>query len=74
MDEFSGPRPHRQFFSLVRSGRTVADGVIWPGGDCSMKWRGYHESAVYWSEFNDALVIHGHPETAVVFGAREDCS
>ncbi len=62
----------RQFFSLVRGDEVVADGVIWPNGDSSMKWRGYHDSVVYWPEFSDALVVHGHAETHLVFGYREE--
>lgn len=39
---------------------TVADGVEWPDGSASLRWRGAHASIVYWPSIADAETIHGH--------------
>lgn len=39
---------------------TVADGVLWPDGTVSMRWRGARPSIVFWSSILDAMDVHGH--------------
>ena len=39
---------------------TVADGVVWPDGTVSLRWRGPRPSVVFWGSLEDAEVIHGH--------------
>lgn len=38
----------------------VADGVCWPDGTVTVRWRGDRASTVYWSNIEDALERHGH--------------
>lgn len=38
----------------------VADGVLWPDGSVSVRWRGVHPSAVHWDSLADAESVHGH--------------
>ncbi|RLU79247.1 hypothetical protein CTZ27_37010 [Streptomyces griseocarneus] len=39
----------------------VADGVLWPDGTASIRWRGHHPSIVFWSGgITDAEAVHGH--------------
>ena len=38
----------------------VADGVLWPDGTASVRWRGEHQSIVHWDHFASAERIHGH--------------
>jgi hypothetical protein len=64
MAEQSGPR----VFTLDRdtditgvSGTgTVADGVLWPDGTVSIRWRGPRPSIVFWESLEDAEHVHGH--------------
>lgn len=39
---------------------TVADGVVWPDGTVSIRWRGDRPSAVFWNSIADAEAVHGH--------------
>ncbi|MEU1152648.1 hypothetical protein ABZ369_06465 [Streptomyces sp. NPDC005918] len=39
---------------------TVADGVKWPDGSTSIRWRGDRPSIVHWARLEDAEAIHGH--------------
>lgn len=40
---------------------TVADGVLWPDGTVSVRWRGRYPSIVHWREGMEAVeAIHGH--------------
>lgn len=41
----------------------VADGVQWPDGTASVRWRGERPSTVHWDRMEDAEVIHGHGGT-----------
>lgn len=41
------------------SGR-VADGVRWPDGTATVRWRGDRASTVNWDRVEDAEAIHGH--------------
>lgn len=38
----------------------VADGVVWPDGTVSVRWRGDRKSTVHWDRLDDALAVHGH--------------
>ncbi|EPH40880.1 hypothetical protein ABT390_36725 [Streptomyces aurantiacus] len=39
----------------------VADGVLWPDGTASVRWRGEHPSAVFWDRGRVSVeFIHGH--------------
>jgi len=38
----------------------VADGVLWPDGTVTVRWRGEHPSTVCWASLDDALAVHGH--------------
>lgn len=47
----------------------VADGVLWPDGAASVRWRGEHPSAVFWDRGRMSVeLIHGHGgATEIVF-------
>ncbi|MFI8278549.1 hypothetical protein ACIGBH_27485 [Streptomyces sp. NPDC085929] len=38
----------------------VADGVLWPDGTASLRWRGERPSTVHWDRIADAKAVHGH--------------
>ncbi|MFI0262523.1 hypothetical protein ACH4OW_26180 [Streptomyces sp. NPDC017056] len=38
----------------------VADGVLWPDGTASIRWRGTRPSIVHWDRLDDAETVHGH--------------
>ena len=38
----------------------VADGVEWPDGTCTIRWRGQRQSTVNWNSLDDVIAIHGH--------------
>ncbi|MFF8901698.1 hypothetical protein ACF082_29930 [Streptomyces lydicus] len=38
----------------------VADGVCWPDGTVSIRWRGAYPSTVSWNSVADAEHVHGH--------------
>nr|WSS66762.1 hypothetical protein OG284_36690 [Streptomyces sp. NBC_01177] len=39
----------------------VADGVLWPDGTASVRWRGEHPSIVFWDRGRVSVeFIHGH--------------
>lgn len=38
----------------------VADGVEWPDGSVSIRWRGERPSIVFWHSLADAEQVHGH--------------
>ncbi|MFI5525011.1 hypothetical protein [Streptomyces platensis] len=38
----------------------VADGVRWPDGTVSIRWRGERPSTVSWNSIDDAEAVHGH--------------
>lgn len=38
----------------------VADGVLWPDGTVTIRWRGEHRSTVNWDNLEDAERVHGH--------------
>lgn len=40
---------------------SVADGVLWPDGTASVRWRGEHPSSVFWDRGRTSVeLIHGH--------------
>lgn len=52
---------HRdQDISGVSGTGVVADGILWPDGSASVKWRGDMPSVVFWVDFTHAEKIHGH--------------
>lgn len=38
----------------------VADGVMWPDGSASLRWRGKDPSVVHWDRFESVRKVHGH--------------
>ncbi|OPC85030.1 hypothetical protein B4N89_13555 [Embleya scabrispora] len=44
----------------------VADGVLWPDGTVTVRWRGARPSTVNWSSIDDAITIHGHGGATVI--------
>lgn len=38
----------------------VADGVLWPDGTVTIRWRGDRPSTVNWDRLADAEHVHGH--------------
>ena len=38
----------------------VADGVVWPDGTVTVRWRGGRKSTVNWDHLADAEAVHGH--------------
>lgn len=50
---------HHDVSGISGTGR-VADGVQWPDGTASVRWRGPRPSTVHWDRMDDAEAIHGH--------------
>ncbi|WP_406337344.1 hypothetical protein [Streptomyces sp. NBC_00649] len=52
----------------------VADGMLWPDGTASIRWRGEHPSVVFWDRGRVSVeTIHGHQgATEVVFVDQDD--
>ncbi|MDX2948032.1 hypothetical protein [Streptomyces caniscabiei] len=44
----------------------VADGVLWPDGTVSIRWRGERPSTVAWDRLADAEHVHGHGGHTVI--------
>ncbi|MEU9606175.1 hypothetical protein [Streptomyces sp. NPDC048057] len=38
----------------------VADGILWPDGTVTIRWRGERPSTVNWASIDDARTVHGH--------------
>lgn len=38
----------------------VADGILWPDGTASLRWKGDRPSTVHWDRIADAKAVHGH--------------
>jgi hypothetical protein len=58
---------HRRFYlardvdvSGVSGTGRVADGVLWPDGTASVRWRGDDQSTVHWDHMASAERVHGH--------------
>lgn len=46
----------------------VADGVLWPDGTVTIRWRGDMPSTAMWGSLDHARAVHGHGgATTVVF-------
>lgn len=64
----TAPSEPARLFQLVRdrddtgvSGTgVVADGVLWPDGTVTVRWRGERRSTVNWDRMDDAVQVHGH--------------
>ncbi|MFI1467619.1 hypothetical protein [Streptomyces wuyuanensis] len=51
----------------------VADGVLWPDGTASVRWRGEHPSAVFWDRGRVSVeFIHGHQGATEVVLVDQD--
>ncbi|MFD7016065.1 hypothetical protein [Streptomyces sp. NPDC059928] len=50
---------HRDVSGISGTG-VVADGVLWPDGSASLRWRGDKPSSVHWDRLTDAEAVHGH--------------
>lgn len=50
----------------------VADGVQWPDGAVTMRWRGARPSTVNWNSIEDAEAIHGHGGATVIVWIGSD--
>ncbi|MFH9426392.1 hypothetical protein [Streptomyces sp. NPDC017529] len=50
---------HTDVTGMSGTGR-VADGVLWPDGTASVRWRGPRPSIVHWDRLDDAETVHGH--------------
>jgi|GEM_PF-6394194 len=51
----------------------VADGVLWPDGTVTVRWRGQRPSTVNWNSIEDVAAINGHGgATRIVFAAPAD--
>lgn len=44
----------------------VADGVLWPDGTATLRWKGERASTVNWDRIGDAEAIHGHGGHTVI--------
>lgn len=72
-------KPTARLFTLERdtdvsgiSGTgTVADGVVWPDGSVTVRWRGNRPSTVNWGRIEDVEAINGHGgATRIVYAAE----
>ncbi|MFE4691233.1 hypothetical protein ACFRH6_14385 [Streptomyces sp. NPDC056749] len=53
-------RRHEDVTGMSGEG-SVADGVLWPDGTASVRWRGEHPSIVFWDRGRTSVeFIHGH--------------
>ncbi|GAA0632306.1 hypothetical protein GCM10010174_61680 [Kutzneria viridogrisea] len=50
----------RQDVSGISGTGRIADGVQWPDGTVTLRWRGPHASVAHWSSLADVDAIHGH--------------
>jgi hypothetical protein len=51
----------------------VADGVLWPDGTLSIRWRGERPSTVFWDDLAHAEAVHGHGgHTVIVWDDPEE--
>lgn len=50
---------------------TVADGVLWPDGAVTIRWRGPRPSTVNWQSLDDAEHVHGHGGATRIVWADE---
>ncbi|MFF4369664.1 hypothetical protein [Streptomyces sp. NPDC001594] len=53
----------------------VADGILWPDGTASLRWRGERPSTVHWDRIADTQAVHGHKgATEIVWDEPEQAS
>lgn len=52
----------------------VADGVLWPDGTVTIRWRGDRPSTVHWDALADAEAVHGHGGATRIVWADEEPS
>lgn len=58
----------REDVSGVSGTGIVADGIMWPDGTASLKWRGDDTSVVFWFTLFSLVKVHGHDgKTAVLW-------
>jgi hypothetical protein len=38
----------------------VADGIVWPDGTTTLRWRGQYASVAHWANLAHVEAIHGH--------------
>lgn len=57
-------------FALVREARVVAVGVSFPTAGAVVQWLGEHRSTVVWPDMTDAMVVHGHEGTELIWDDR----
>ncbi|MFE7547075.1 hypothetical protein [Streptomyces gardneri] len=50
---------HTDISGVSGTGR-VADGVLWPDGTATIRWRGERPSTVHWDALDHAQTVHGH--------------
>jgi hypothetical protein len=50
----------------------VADGVLWPDGPVTIRWRGARPSTVHWDALADAEAVHGHGGATRIIWADEE--
>lgn len=54
---------------------SVADGVEWPDGTASVRWRGEHPSIVFWDRGRTSVeLVHGHGGATEVLFADQDAT
>lgn len=66
-------RRHNDVTGISGEG-SVADGVLWPDGTASVRWRGEHPSIVFWDRGRTSVeFVHGHVgATEIVFLDKDD--
>lgn len=76
----AGPEPAdvARPFHLVRDhtrpqprASIVADGVLWPDGSASIRWRGLRPCVEFWDRFDDAWADHGHGTARIEWATGE---
>ena len=51
----------------------VADGVLWPDGTASVRWRGEHPSVVFWDRGRTSVeFVHGHQGATEIVWLDQD--
>lgn len=50
---------HQDMSGISGTG-VVADGIKWPDGTVTLRWRGPRPSTVNWNSVEDAEAVHGH--------------
>lgn len=50
----------------------VADGVLWPDGTATLRWRGDRTSTVHWDRIEDVVAVNGFGGKTVIVWATAD--